>query len=40
MGMGSAGRPAHSHGNGIADFRKDDGPAIRKVCDRFVELAR
>jgi len=24
----------------IADFRKDDGPAIRKVCARFVELCR
>src|SRR6202022_2966830 len=24
----------------IADFRKDSGPAIRKVCARFVELCR
>jgi transposase len=24
----------------IADFRKDNGPAIRKVCVRFVELCR
>ena len=24
----------------VADFRKDDGPAIRKVCARFVELCR
>jgi transposase len=24
----------------IADFRKDDGPAIKKVCARFVELCR
>ncbi len=24
----------------IADFRKDNGPAIRKVCTRFVELCR
>ena len=24
----------------IADFRKDNGPAIRKVCARFVELCR
>src|SRR5215472_17067103 len=24
----------------IADFRKDDGPGIRKVCARFVELCR
>jgi transposase len=24
----------------IADFRKDNGPAIRNVCSRFVELCR
>ena len=24
----------------IADFRKDNGPAIRKVCSRFVQLCR
>jgi transposase len=24
----------------IADFRKDNGPAIRKVCARFIELCR
>src|SRR5688572_25273489 len=24
----------------IADFRKDNGPAIRKTCARFVELCR
>jgi len=24
----------------IADFRKDNGPAIRKVCVRFIELCR
>ena len=24
----------------IADFRKDNGPAIRKVCSQFVELCR
>jgi transposase len=24
----------------IADFRKDNGPAIRKVCARFVALCR
>jgi transposase len=24
----------------IADFRKDNGPALRKVCARFVELCR
>src|SRR6516225_3489943 len=24
----------------IADFRKDNGPAIRKVCAQFVELCR
>src|SRR5258708_12119381 len=24
----------------IADFRKDNGPAIKKVCAQFVELCR
>src|SRR5215831_20122425 len=24
----------------IADFRRDNGPAIRKVCARFIELCR
>ena len=24
----------------ISDFRKDNGPAIKKVCARFVELCR
>ena len=24
----------------IADFRKDNGPAIRKVCTQFIELCR
>jgi transposase len=24
----------------VADFRKDNGPAIRKVCARFIELCR
>jgi transposase len=24
----------------IADFRRDNGPAIRNVCCRFVELCR
>ena len=24
----------------IADFRKDNGPAIKKVCSQFVELCR
>jgi transposase len=24
----------------IADFRRDNGPAIRKVCSRFVALSR
>jgi len=24
----------------IADFRKDSGPALRKVCARFVDLCR
>ena len=30
-------RPDHKT---IADFRKDNGPAIRKVCAQFVELCR
>src|SRR5260370_41623516 len=34
-----AGRLAPDHKT-IADFRKDNGPAIRKVCARFVELCR
>src|ERR1051325_72263 len=29
--------PDHKH---IVDFRKDNGPAIKKVCARFVELCR
>jgi transposase len=33
------GRPVPDHKT-IADFRKDNGPAIRKVCARFVELCR
>ena len=33
------GRLAPDHKT-IADFRKDNGPAIRKVCARFVELCR
>jgi transposase len=33
------GRLAPDH-KPIADFRKDNGPAIRKVCARFVELCR
>src|SRR6266446_5442699 len=33
------GRLAPDHKT-IADFRKDNGPAIRKVCARFVELFR
>ena len=24
----------------IADFRKDNGPAIKKVCARFIEVCR
>src|SRR5476651_2320352 len=28
------------HHKTIADFRKDNGPAIKKVCARFVELCR
>jgi transposase len=33
------GRLAADHKT-IADFRKDDGRAIRQVCARFVELCR
>src|ERR1700756_1028175 len=33
------GRLAPDHKT-IADFRKDNGPAIKKVCARFVELCR
>lgn len=33
------GRLAPDHKT-IADFRKDNGPALRKVCARFVELCR
>ena len=33
------GRLAPDHKT-IADFRKDNGPAIRKVCSQFVELCR
>jgi len=33
------GRLAPDHKT-ISDFRKDNGPAIRKVCARFVELCR
>ena len=33
------GRLAPDHKT-IADFRKDNGPAIRKVCARFVDLCR
>ncbi|MEE1562150.1 MAG: IS1182 family transposase [Alphaproteobacteria bacterium] len=37
--MWLCGRLAPDHKT-IADFRKDNGPAIRKVCSRFVELCR
>ncbi len=37
--MWLTGRLAPDHKT-IADFRKDSGPAIRKVCARFVELCR
>lgn len=37
--MWLTGRLAPDHET-IADFRKDNGPAIRKVCARFVELCR
>ena len=33
------GRLAPDHKT-IADFRKDNGPALRKVCARFIELCR
>jgi transposase len=32
--------PPGSRSEAIADFRKDNGVAIRKVCARFVELCR
>src|SRR5712672_3557956 len=37
--MWLAGRLVPDHKT-IADFRKDNGPAIKKVCARFVELCR
>jgi hypothetical protein len=37
--MWLTGRLAPDH-NTIADFRKDNGPAIKKVCAQFVELYR
>jgi transposase len=37
--MSLLGRLAPDHKT-IADFRKDNGPAIKKVCARFVELCR
>ena len=37
--MWLTGRLAPDHKT-IADFRKDNGPAIRRVCARFVELCR
>src|SRR6202171_597829 len=37
--MWLTGRLAPDHKT-IADFRKDNGPALRKVCARFVELCR
>src|SRR3954462_11281775 len=37
--MWLTGRLVPGHKN-IADFRKDNGPAIKKVCARFVELCR
>src|SRR6201997_2480919 len=38
-GMWLTGRLAPDHKT-IADFRKDNGPAIRKVCAQFVALCR
>lgn len=37
--MWLTGQPAPDHKT-IADFRKDNGPAIRKACAQFVELCR
>ena len=37
--MWLTGRLAPDHKT-IADFRKDNGPAIKKVCTQFVELSR
>ena len=37
--MWLTGRLAPDHKT-IADFRRDNGPAIRKVCAQFVELCR
>jgi transposase len=37
--MWLTGRPAPDHKT-IADFRKDNGPAIKKVCARFIALCR
>ena len=37
--MRLTGRLAPDHKT-IADFRKDNGSAIKKVCARFVELCR
>ena len=37
--MWLTGRLAPDHKT-IADFRKDNGPAIRQVCAQFVELCR
>jgi transposase len=37
--MWLTGRLAPDHKT-IADFRKDNGPAIKKICARFVELCR
>ena len=33
-------RPLTPDHKTVADFRKDNGPAIRKVCARFIELCR
>ncbi len=37
--MGPTGRLVPDHKT-IADFRKDNGPALRKLCARFVALCR
>jgi hypothetical protein len=35
-----AAEPTRTRSQGVADLRKDNGTAIKKVCARFVELRR
>jgi hypothetical protein len=35
-----AAEPARTRSQNVADLRKDNGPAIKKVCAQFVELCR